>query len=167
MKNIYLIGMMGSGKTVIAEEMAKLGPWRSIDLDAAIVADSGRTIGEIFAEYGENYFRDLESNVLYDVHRLENLVVSTGGGVILRPRNVDLMSHSGLIVYIERNVDDIISTIDAEVRPLLAANPDNVRRIYEERRPLYEQAADVTVHNNSTVEDAAAKILSVASLSAL
>lgn len=158
MKNIYLIGMMGSGKTTVGEILAENLGLRLVDLDAAIVADAQRTIPEIFAEHGEEYFRELESNVLYDLHRHEDLIVSTGGGTPLRERNVHLMKRSGMIVYLERDVERIIETIDAETRPLLKANPGNVRRIYEERRPVYEGAAHCTVPNNGTPEEAAAEI---------
>lgn len=162
MKNIYLIGMMGSGKSAVAELCAKKSGLKAVDLDAAIVSDTGRTIPEIFAEHGEQYFRDVESNVLFDLHRLQNLIVATGGGTVLKERNVELMHHSGLIVYLERGVDDIISTIDAEVRPLLAANPENVRRIYEERRETYEKAAMAVVRNDGTIEEAADRVLEAA-----
>lgn len=158
MKNIYLIGMMGSGKTTVGELLAdKLG-LRLVDLDAAVVADAQRTVPEIFSEHGEAYFRELESNVLHDLHRHENLVVSTGGGTPLFERNRHLMDHSGVVIYLERDVEKIIETIDAETRPLLKANPENVRRIYEERRPDYERAAHATVSNNGSPEEAAAAI---------
>lgn len=165
MKNIYLIGMMGSGKSVIAEELASISELRFIDLDAAVVSDVGKTIPEIFMEHGEAYFREVESNVLYDVHRLENLAVATGGGIVLGARNVDMMRHSGHVVYVQRDVDDIIASIDAISRPLLSANPENVRRIYEERRALYEGAAMITVDNDGTVEEAARKIAEKVGLS--
>lgn len=163
MKNIYLIGMMGSGKSAAAGAAAAISPLRALDLDAAIVSDAGLPITEIFAQYGEEYFRALESNVLYDVHHLRNLIVATGGGIVLRPANVDMMRESGLVVYLERDPNDIIETIDASTRPLLAANPANVHRIYEERRHLYETAAHVTVHNNATIEHVAQCILELAS----
>lgn len=159
MRNIYLIGMMGSGKTTVGEILAQRLGLQLVDLDAAVVADAQRTIPEIFAEHGEEYFRALESNVLYDLHRHEDMVISTGGGTPLRERNRELMEHSGVIVYLERDVEKIIETIDAETRPLLKANPENVRRIYEERRSAYEQAARHTVQNNGTPEEAADAIV--------
>lgn len=157
---------MGSGKSVLADAVSSMTGLRSIDLDAAIVSDAGKTIPEIFMEQGEPFFRELESNVLYDVHRLENLIVATGGGIVLQERNVELMRHSGLVVYIQRAVDDIIASIDAASRPLLSANSQNVRRIYEERRTLYEHAAMITVDNVGTIEDAALKIIRKAGLTA-
>lgn len=159
MKNVYLIGMMGSGKTTVGELAAEQLGMRLVDLDAAIVSDAQRTIPEIFAERGEAYFRELESNVLHDLHRHEDLIVSTGGGTPLQERNRHLMEHSGTIIYLERDVDRIIETIDAETRPLLKANPENVRRIYAERRQAYEDAADYTVLNNGTPEEAAAAVV--------
>lgn len=164
MNNIYLTGMMGSGKTTVGELVAQQLHMRFVDLDAAITADAQRTIPEIFAEYGEPYFRELESNVLHDLHHHQDLVIATGGGTVLRDRNVDLMSHSGSIIYLERDVEKIIATIDAETRPLLQANPDNVRRIYEERRSCYENTAHHTVRNNGTPEEAAREILKLFSL---
>ena len=159
MRNIYLIGMMGSGKSTVGELVAtKLG-LRFLDLDAAIVTDAQRTIPELFAEKGEAYFRELESNILFDLHRLEDLVVATGGGTPLREANVHLMQHSGMVVYLERDVEEIIATIDAEARPLLQANPDNVRRIYAERRLCYEKAASIVVSNNGKPEDAASEVV--------
>ncbi|MBD5560014.1 MAG: shikimate kinase [Clostridia bacterium] len=159
MNNIYLIGMMGSGKTTVGELLAERLGMRLVDLDAAIVADAQRTIPEIFAERGEAYFRELESNVLYDLHRHENLIVATGGGTPLLERNRHLMEHSGTVVYLERDADRIIETIDAETRPLLKANPENVHRIYAARRSCYEDAANCTVSNNGTAEEAAEAVI--------
>lgn len=164
LNNIYLIGMMGSGKSTLADAVAAISPWKALDLDAAIVSDTGKTIPELFGQHGEAYFREVESNVLYDVHRLKNLVVATGGGIVLRKENVELMHHSGFIVYVERDVDAIIQSIDAESRPLLSANADNVRRIYEERRALYENAAMATVKNNGSIEEAASQIVHAAAM---
>lgn len=160
MKNIYLTGMMGSGKTTIGELLAFHLPMRLVDLDAVIVSDARRTIPEIFAEYGEPYFREMESNALHDLSHLSDLIVSTGGGTVLQERNFQLMDHSGLIIYLERDVERIISTIDAASRPLLKADPDNVRRIFHERRPVYEHTAHFRIPNNGTPQEAAERIIS-------
>lgn len=162
--NIYLIGMMGSGKTTLAEAISEISQYRFLDLDEVIVSDSGKSIGEIFAERGEDFFREMESSVLFDIHHIDNLVVATGGGIVLQPRNIAMMEESGIIVYVDRDVDDIIATIDAASRPLLAQNPENVRQIYEKRRPLYEDAAMVTVRNDAPVEEVARRIVDVSEL---
>lgn len=160
MKNIYLTGMMGSGKTTIGDLLAKRLGMRFLDLDEAVVHEAGQTIPEIFAEHGEAHFRELESNMLYDLHKLDDLVIATGGGTVLSERNRHLMDHSGTIIYLERDPEAIISTIDAEKRPLLKANPENVRRIYADRRPVYEAAAHLRIVNDTSPEAAVDKICS-------
>lgn len=151
--------MMGCGKTTLAQKLGEKTGLRVVELDAAVESDAGMPIPEIFERHGEAYFREIESNVLYDLHHLTDLIVSTGGGIVLLDRNVDLMRHSGIVVYIERSVEDILSDLDTSYRPLLKDNARNLRSLYEERRPRYLAAAHCTVQNDAGIEEAAERIL--------
>lgn len=164
MGNIYLTGMMGCGKSTLARRVAQAAGLRALDLDRAIEGDAGMSITRIFAEKGEEYFRELESNVLFDVHRLDGLVVATGGGTILSDRNYELMRHSGIIIFIDRPVEDIVSTVDTSRRPLLKDGPEKARAIMEQRRQRYESTATRIVRNDGTTAQAVRRILAAAGL---
>lgn len=164
MGNIYLTGMMGSGKSALSRRVAKAAGLRSLDLDTAIEHDMQMPITQIFATYGEDYFRALESNVLFDVHHQDGLVVATGGGTVLSDRNFELMHHSGVIVFIDRPVDTIVQTVDTKKRPLLKDGPEKARAILEERRERYEKTADFIIRNDDTLEEAARKIMEATGL---
>lgn len=164
MGNIYLTGMMGSGKSVLSKRVAKAAGLRSLDLDVAIEHDAQMPITQIFATHGEDYFRALESNVLFDVHHQDGLVVATGGGTVLSDRNFELMHHSGIIVFIDRPIDTIVKTVDTKKRPLLKDGPEKARAILEERRERYEKTADFIILNDATLDEAVRKILEAAGI---
>ena len=94
--NIYIVGLMGSGKTSIGKLLSKSLDSEHVDIDQEIVKNTNLTIGEIFKNHGENHFRELESNMLNNVSKRKNLIVSTGGGVILSSENISTMQNTGL-----------------------------------------------------------------------
>lgn len=143
MKNIYLIGMMGSGKTSTGHELAKLLRIRFVDLDDLIVEETHQSINDIFKKEGEAYFRCIESEVLNQVASGSDQVVATGGGIILKTENVEKMNHTGIIVYLKTSIEVLWERVKtATDRPLLKTkNPQKtLADILRDRAFLYESA---------------------------
>ena len=103
--NIVLIGFMGTGKTVVSKLLAEQLGWSLIDTDELIVKKAGKTISQIFAEDGEVVFRQLESDVLADLQNISNQVISTGGGIILKEENRQLLKKLGRVILLEANLE--------------------------------------------------------------
>lgn len=158
MKNIYLIGMPGSGKTTVAKHVAdKLG-LSTADMDKMIVEQTGTSINDIFGSNGEDYFRDLETQTLKQLTLRENTVVATGGGVIKRKENVELLK-SGTVIFIDVPVSVIAGRSNFSDRPLLKDNIDNLNNLYSQRYEIYKAAADAIVSGEGTPIEVAARIL--------
>lgn len=143
MNNVYLIGMMGSGKTIVAKALAHELMKHVEDLDACIVQREKRSINAIFSESGETYFRTVEKEVLKDIARQKDIVVATGGGIVLDPENIACMESSGVMIYLKAPTDILMERLRHETdRPLLR-NPDpreTLEAIYVKRKALYEKA---------------------------
>lgn len=145
---VYLVGFMCSGKSSVGRLLAEsLGlPW--LDLDTVIEFRVGRAIGDIFSDMGEDGFRELETECLSEVAPMGGMVVSTGGGVVTRQANVDLMRGTGSVIHLEVGPEDVLARLgDDTSRPLLRG-PDHGPRVVAlltERSPLYERAAHATV----------------------
>lgn len=147
MKNIYLIGMMGSGKTTTGAELAKLLSVPFVDLDERIVEHAGCSINEIFKTEGEAYFRNIESKLLFEVSRAPNQVVATGGGIVINPANCERMKSAGFIIYLKTGLEVLWKRVQGKKdRPLLAAaNPMRaLEDLYQSRTPLYAENAQKT-----------------------
>ena len=142
--NIYLTGIMSCGKTVKGKRVARTLGWEFIDADGYIEKISGRTVKQLFAE-GEHVFRKWESKAMYELSLRKNIVVATGGGAILKDENVSAMKLSGIIVLIERNIEDILNGINTDTRPLLKDGKDKLVSIYEARKDRYYATCDVAV----------------------
>lgn len=151
--NLILVGMPGCGKSTLGQAVAAALQREFVDCDAEIVRRAGKSIPEIFAQDGEGAFRALESGVLADVCRGHGLVISTGGGAVLRAENRDAMRQNGRVCLIRR----ALALLPLDGRPL-SASEDAVARLWEARRAAYETAADFPVENDGTVEEAAEKI---------
>lgn len=151
--NLILVGMPGCGKSTLGQAVAAALQREFVDCDAEIVRRAGKSIPEIFAQDGEGAFRALESGVLADVCRGHGLVISTGGGAVLRAENRDAMRQNGRVCLIRR----ALALLPRDGRPL-SASEDAVVRLWEARRAAYETAADFPVENDGTVEEAAEKI---------
>lgn len=144
--NLYLIGMMGAGKTTAGRILAAKLNYRFLDTDEMIEKVAGKSITEIFSQEGEAGFRDLESKILGEVAAYKNLVVATGGGIVLRRENWGYLRH-GVVVWLEVAVEQLYARVkDDNSRPLLQ-DPDpmaKLQSILESRLSLYAQA-DVRV----------------------
>jgi shikimate kinase len=157
-RSIYLIGMMGSGKTSTGRPLAKRLGYGFVDADAVIEQVAGCTIPEIFERDGEDGFRSIESQVLNAISQRHSLVVATGGGVVTKPENWGQL-HSGIVVWLDVDRAQLIERLrdDATQRPLLQ-QPDPeaaLDALLQERRPLYDEA-DLTVVIKDESADAVA-----------
>lgn len=151
MKNIVLIGMPGCGKSTIGTILAEKLQMTFVDMDAYIEETMGTTITEIFKN-GEPYFREIEARIAKELSEREGTIISTGGGIVKNPDNCMNLRKNGIIVYINRPVDNIAADIDAETRPLLAKDPSQLYRLYEERSHLYEKYCDYNVPNTTDLD---------------
>lgn len=146
--NIYLTGMMGSGKSVIGSALAAQREMDFIDLDAYIEEKEALSIPEIFARHGETGFRERETRALQEVARSEDQIIATGGGIILRDCNIQCMQETGLIVFIDRSVEAIVDDILLEDRPVLQGDLSKVQEVHKNRFKRYTQTCDIQFSNH-------------------
>jgi len=156
---------MGSGKTTVGKILAKTLGYHFVDLDDFIENKSKKTIKRIFSENGEKLFRNIESECLNEVSDINSqYVISTGGGVVLSQFNWDLMNANGTIIYLEVELDTIWKRIrHGKKRPLLNVKNqlDEVKRLFTERKELYEKA-DFTVKSSKlTAQKVADEVVSI------
>ena len=161
-RSLYLVGMMGSGKTSTGRPLAERLGYGFVDADAVIEQAAGCSIPEIFERDGEAGFRSLESQVLSAISQRHSLVVATGGGVVTQPENWGLL-HSGIVIWLDVVPDQLLHRLNADstVRPLLqTADPEAaLNALLNERRPLYCEADLTVVINDETAEAVADGIL--------
>lgn len=143
-----LIGFMGAGKTFTGRELARLLGMRFVDMDDEIVKRAGMAISEIFARYGEEHFRDIETEVLKELSDASGLVVGCGGGVVVKDRNVPLLKDSNMVVFLKASPEVIYQRVkDDDSRPLLKVDDpmQRIRDLLEARMARYIGAADLVV----------------------
>ncbi len=152
--NLVLIGMPGSGKSTVAKRLAEQTGRPVLELDAAIEAAAGKPIPQIFEEDGEEIFRQIESEQIEQAGALSGVILSLGGGAVTRERNYLPLHQNGRIYCLERD----LARLATDGRPL-SKDLATLNRMAQERGPLYERFADVTVSNDGTPEEAADAIL--------
>lgn len=156
-RNIVLIGMPTSGKTTVSKELGRVLKRGPVEMDAEIEKKLGTSISQCFAEKGEEYFRKTETEVAREHRQGKGEIISCGGGVIKTPETMRYLSENGLVILMTRNLDQLYPSDD---RPL-ASSKEAVKKLYEERKPLYEKYRDVTVDNSGTIEETIQEILKV------
>ncbi|WP_287129620.1 shikimate kinase [Candidatus Cyanaurora vandensis] len=155
--NVYLVGMMGAGKSTVGAVLAKALGYHYFDTDTLITQATGLTIPELFAQ-GESVFREVETQVLSQLAPHTRLVVATGGGVVLSPRNWAYL-HTGVVVWLEVPAELLWQRVQGKTsRPLLVGGRERLTEILTERLELYRQA-DVTVTGTETAEAVSGVIL--------
>lgn len=163
-KNIVLTGFMGAGKSTVGKKLARALGMSLVDTDDLIEARAGMSIPDIFARYGEEYFRELEEKVVADVSTLKKHVIVTGGGVVLREANMRNLQKGGVVIYLHAEPEVIYERIkDQTHRPLLrVADPlAKIRELLEYRAPFYANN-DVTVDtSNLTVDEVVEEVLRI------
>jgi shikimate kinase len=143
MKNIVLTGFMGAGKTAVGRELTHILGWKIIDVDDEIVKAQDMTINEIFSKFGEPAFRDMETETIRKVARNRNVIISTGGGAVLRQENMDILREDGVIICLWASPETILKrTGRNSERPLLQVEDPlkRIKELLEYRRPFYEKA---------------------------
>ncbi|UFH63664.1 shikimate kinase [Clostridium cadaveris] len=150
-KNIVLIGMPGCGKSTIGKILADKLNYKYIDSDNFIEKKSGRSIEELF-DIGEDYFRKIESQIIKEACHEERSVISTGGGVIKNSNNVELLKENGIVIFIDRPIENIVSDINISQRPLLKEDAIRLYDLYKERYDLYKKSCHVKIINDSSIE---------------
>lgn len=155
-QNILLIGMPGTGKTTVGTALADMLGRELFDTDEMIIARDGRTIPEIFADEGEEYFRDLERAAASELSQKTGVIISAGGGIITREENYYALAENSFIVFLNRD----LTLLPIEGRPLSQSQP--LERLYQARLPLYRSWCDAEVDMNGlTPEETAEKIMEV------
>ena len=149
MKNIILIGFMGSGKTTIGKALEEKTDMTFVDTDELIEAYEGCKISEIFADKGEAYFRRLENETLKDLlASTDNKVISTGGGIVTNQENIPLLKQLGKVFYLRIKPETVVKRLEGDkTRPLLIGEDKlvKVEQLMTDRKELYEMAADKTI----------------------
>jgi shikimate kinase len=146
--NFFLVGLMGAGKTTVGRALARKTGKTFYDSDHEIEARTGVRVATIFEIEGELRFRDRESSVIADLARMNNIVLATGGGAVLRPENRAELSRHGVVIYLRASIDDLLArTMHDKNRPLLqTADPRaKLQSLLEQRDPLYREVADIVV----------------------
>lgn len=150
--SIVLIGYMGSGKTTVGKALAKKSGRKFLDTDAMIVSKKNMSINEIFDQYGEAYFRDLETELLKELEDSDGeYIISCGGGLPVREENRPYLKRIGKVVYLNVNETDILMRLRGDTtRPLLRGPKEEVRKrihdMIEKRDPAYRDAADIVIN---------------------
>ena len=155
-RNIFLIGMMGSGKSQTGPVLAKMINYAFVDTDDVIEKASKQSISSIFEKDGEKVFRDVEKKVLKEISQHHSLVIATGGGLVTLPENWGIL-HQGIVIWLDLDLKRSIKRLesDKKKRPLLIGDnlAENFSQIYESRKPIYlESDLRIEVEDQSPYE---------------
>jgi shikimate kinase len=162
MKNIYLVGFMGTGKTAVGRSLARRLGLDFVDLDSKIEQEQGKKIKDIFAKQGEAYFRNLEKAAVREVSAKEGLIVACGGGVVLDKENLEILKNTGSVICLTSRPEIILSRCKNNVeRPLLNVKDPKkqIESLLEFRRPYYAKAQFSLDTSDLTIEQAADEII--------
>ena len=154
-QNIVLIGFMGTGKSTVSDYLSNKFAMEIVEMDQVIAKREQMSIPDIFTAHGEEYFRDLETRLLVELQSQKNTVISCGGGVALRERNVAEMKKNGCVVLLTASPKTVYERVkDSDDRPVLSGrkNIKGISELMEQRREKYEAAADIVINtDNKTV----------------
>ena len=161
MNNLILCGFMGCGKTTVGHRLSRLLSMEYLDLDAEIEIESGLSIPEIFSQFGEDHFRDLEHRAIADIAKRISCVVSTGGGALTFARNVKVISPQDTVIFLDVPFEVCYDRIKDTGRPIVASNTkDQMRQLYEKRRSAYLAASSCRISGAVPADEAANAIRS-------
>jgi len=137
---IYLVGFMAAGKTTLARALSKRLDWRAVDIDELVEQREHLPVAGIFARHGEAYFRAAERAVLADQLAPRHLIVATGGGTFVDPRNRAAINRDGVSVWLDVPFDRVVARLPPDGRRPLAADRGEFERLFAARREAYQQA---------------------------
>lgn len=149
---VVLIGMPGCGKSTIGKLVSNELNLKFFDMDNYIEEMTSKTIPELF-EKGEEYFRDFETLACKELVRKHNVLISSGGGVVKRKENIEILKKEAYIIFIDRPLEELLNDIDITKRPLLKEGREKLINLYEERYELYKSAADKIVKNDKSLRE--------------
>ncbi|TRZ96514.1 shikimate kinase [bacterium] len=164
--NIYLVGFMATGKTTLGREIARKKKWSFLDLDELITLREKRSIADIFAKYGEDYFRRIEKRVLKEVAKEDKFVVACGGGIVMDKKNIEVMQESGEVVCLAASIEEILKrTRGHSYRPLLNVKDPGkqIELLLKLRQPFYAQIKKSVDTSKYTIKQATERILKITS----
>jgi shikimate kinase len=150
-QNLVLIGFMGSGKSSVGRELAKRWSFRFVDTDSIIRHRYELSIPDLFAKYGESFFREAEYQTLVRLQGTHRAIIATGGGIVIQPRNLPVLKELGRVVWLCASHDTILRRIGkSSHRPMLSrGNPEeSITRLLSERTPLYRQIAELQIETS-------------------
>lgn len=154
--NLMLIGFMGTGKSTIAAKLKEILKVEQIEMDALIAEEAGMSIPDIFEKFGEAHFRELETEMLRKFREKKPVVVSCGGGAVLRDENIEIMKGQGKIILLTAQPETIYERVkDSADRPVLNGNMNvaYISELMEKRRERYEKAADIVISTDGKSAD--------------
>jgi len=149
MQNIFLIGMMGAGKSTIAKLLSKQLSKRYFDIDIEIEKLIGMTINQIFNEYGEKRFRLIESSFFNEITKVKTAIYATGGGIVESDSNIKTLKNNGFTIFLDCSIEELKRRLSNKVdqRPLLTNNFDeDLIEIYKERKYKYKKSAHLIIN---------------------
>jgi len=155
MKNIVLVGLMGAGKSTLGKALSEKLSFEFLDTDEIITQEQNLAITDIFSQFGENYFRQLEKNLVLKLSDFENKIISTGGGLVQDIENLNNLKKNGFVVYLQASVETLYSRIkDDNKRPLLQVdNPlEKLSEILIAREKNYKLANFIINTENKTID---------------
>ena len=155
---VVLIGMPGCGKTTIGKILANDLSYNFYDMDDYIEKMTNKSVADLF-NIGEDYFRDKETEACKELINKRKAIISSGGGVVKKKVNIDILKKDCIIVFIDRDVEDILNDLDSDSRPLLKGNKERIYNLYKERYELYKKSADIIIKNNKTIKDIVNEII--------
>ncbi len=151
MKNIILCGFMGCGKTTLAKRLAKELNMTLIDTDEEIVKRQGMQITEIFAQKGEPFFRQLETELIKELSEKQGLVISLGGGLAANEKNHPFLKKAGTVILLDCGITQTLKRIGGDTaRPLTAGGKEDIIARYNYRKPIYEAVADIIIDSSGS-----------------
>ena len=149
---VVIIGMPGCGKTTVGKILGEELSLEFVDMDEYIEETTGKTISQIF-ENGEDYFRDIETKACEELIKRDNILISTGGGVIKKPINMEILKNDSIVIFLDRPVENILGDVDVSQRPLLKDGKEKLLKLYDERYELYKKYADKIIVNDCNIEE--------------
>jgi len=147
-QNITFIGMTGSGKSTVGALLAKALSWNFVDVDIVLEAEHGKSLQSILDEHGDETFQSLETKKVKELRGVQETVISPGGSVVYSPEAMALLKSISTIVYLAIDAKTIRKRIDASARGIVGIKEKSFDELFEERKSLYEQYADITIQTH-------------------
>jgi len=153
MKNIALTGFMGAGKTTVGKKLAEKLNMIFIDCDSYIEENEGISIAEIFKNFGEEHFRNLEKKAIKKICEKSGQVIALGGGAVLNSENAAILKNTCIIIYLEITTETVTNRIFGDKKRPLLKNEDEIRSLLLKRQPYYIKIADIIINANGSCDD--------------